>query len=247
MLQFADPVSIRDEVARLVERLEDAREDDRGSPSTQEPSEQQRLTDALANVLDALQQRERGTDRESGGREPTLGDLGDHAIDLLARLAEIARRMQMSDEADALYQLIFPLACCVARGGGELTHIGLVVNAAAAHADALRGPAEFAVLFRMTDDVFHAVSPRVSDAPAGSDTERAWRLLIINRAVVATRTHQPALMKRAFDTLIEFAPDDAAGFFRQGMEQMESLEYPAAARRVMQSYYDAEVGDRRLH
>ena len=247
MLPLADPVSIRDEVARLVERLQDARDDARRSDPAQEPSEQQRLTDALANVLDALQQRERGTDTGQGGPEPTLGDLGDHAIDLLARLAAIARRMQLHTEADALDRLTLPLACCVARGGGELTHIGPVVDAAAVLADALRDPAELAVLFRMTDDVFHAVSPRVSDAQAGSQGQRAWRLLIINRAIIATRTHQPALMESAFSTLIEQAPDDAARFFRERMEQMEALDYPAAVRIVMERYYDAQTGGRRLH
>ncbi len=247
MLPLADPVYIRDEVARLVERLEDAREDARWAASGHEPSEQRRLTDALANVLDALQQRERGTQMASGEPEPTLGDLGDHAIDLLARLAEIAGRMQLSDEADALYQLTLPLACCVARGGGELTHIGPVVNAAAALANALRDPAEVALLFRMTDDVFHAVSPRISDAQAGSEAERTWRVLIINRAVIATRTQQPTLMQSAFDTLVELAPSDAAGFFREGMEQMDALDYPLQVRTVMQRYYNAHGGDRRLH
>jgi len=247
MLLLADPVSIRDEVARLVERLEDARDDVRRPDPTREPSEQQRLTDVLADVLDALQQRERGTDTRLGGPEPTLGDLGDHAIDLLARLAEIARRMQLDAEADALHRLTVPLACCVARGGGELTHIGPVVNAAAALTNTLRDPAEIAVLFRMTDDVFRAVSLRVSDARAGSEGQRAWRLLIITRAIMATRTQQPALMENAFATLIEQMPDDAAGFFREGMEKMEALDYPAAVRIVMQRYHDAQVGARRLH
>ncbi|MGB5830538.1 MAG: hypothetical protein WBG92_00910, partial [Thiohalocapsa sp.] len=221
MVPVPDPVYIRDEIARLAEILSEAGNDSRDAES----AEPLRLTDALSDVLDALQRRERSQnehDADAGimTSEPSLGDLGDHAVSLLSQLSRMARRMHLEDEADALEALMLPLACCVARAGGELTQIAPVVNAAAALASRFREPEEVTGLFRMTDDVFHGVSPRVSDAPPGSEDARAWRVLIINRAIMATRTHKPAFMEDAFDTLVEYAFDDAAAFFREGMEQM---------------------------
>lgn len=252
MLPLPDPVFIRDEIMRLAELLAEACDDDFVEP--------RRLTETLSNVLDTLQCRERSANEPNFDEEPDpsvhttahakglpLGELGDHAVDLLAQLADTARRIQLAEEADALDALLLPLACCVARAGGELTRISPVVNAAAAMANTLWEPNDITSLFRMIDEVFHAVSPKISDAAAGTEDARIWRVLVINRAIMATRTHRPALMETAFDSLIEHATDDAAAFFREGMGQMDALDYPAAVRIVMQRYHDAWSTRRRLH
>jgi hypothetical protein len=244
MLQIPDPVSIRDEVARVAVRLRDACDE---SPAS-ELEDSEGLSEALLNVLDALRQRAHSPDSEELSQtEPRLGDLGDHGIDLLARLADLARRVKLEADAEMLEGLTLPLACCVARAGGELSRIGPVVNAAAALANTLRDPKELTELYRLTDDVAQAVSMRITEAPPGSDDGRAWRVLVLNRAIIATRSQQPPLMEAAFDALLEALPADAPGFFREGVEQMDALNYPPAVRVVMQRYYDAWGVDRRLH
>jgi hypothetical protein len=244
MLQIPNPVSIRDEVARVAERLREACDE---SPAS-ELEDSEGLSNALLNVLDALRQRAHPPNPERLSRaEPRLGDLGDHGIDLLDWLAKLARRVKLEADAEMLERLTLPLACCVARAGGEISRIGPVVNAAAALAKTLRDPKELTELYRLTDDVAQAVSLRIAEAPAGSDDGRAWRVLVLVRAIVATRSHQPALMEAAFDALLEALPGDAPGFFREGMEQMDALDYPPAVRAVMQRYYDAWGMDRRLH
>jgi hypothetical protein len=246
-LPLVDPISIRDEVTRLVERLEDLR-DSAGTPgSPEDTSEQRRLSSALADALDTLHRRECSVERDSGESEPSLGELGDHALDLLTRLAYLARSEELAAEADALERLTLPLACCIARGGGELTHIAPVVNAVASLAGELRDPEELLGLFRMADDVFHAVSIRVSDSAGGSEASRSWRLLVIHRAILATRTQETVLMEQAFDALLEQAPEAAVAFFREGIEQMDARGYPPTARLVMQRYYEACGRSRRLH
>ena len=76
---------------------------------------------------------------------------------------------------------------------------------------------------------------------------RPWRLLNLNRAIVATRTHQPEVMEEAFSALAAQLPDDAPGFFTQGMEQMELLNYPPQVREVMDRYYKKWNVNRSLH
>ncbi len=76
---------------------------------------------------------------------------------------------------------------------------------------------------------------------------RPWRVLHLNRAIVATRTHQPDVMDEAFALLTQHLPEDAADFFTQGMEQMELLNYPPHVREVMDRYYRKWSVHRSLH
>ena len=67
---------------------------------------------------------------------------------------------------------------------------------------------------------------------------RPWRVLHLNRGIVATRTHNPELMEKVFDDLVRYLPEDAAAFFAEGMQQMEELDYPQHVRQVMHRYFD---------
>jgi hypothetical protein len=87
----------------------------------------------------------------------------------------------------------------------------------------------------MLSEVIAAVSPRVARGTASWDAARPWRVLQINRAIVATRSHQTSLMEEAFDALAEPLPEEAGEFFRQGMGQTEAVDYPSHVRAVMQS------------
>jgi hypothetical protein len=67
---------------------------------------------------------------------------------------------------------------------------------------------------------------------------RPWRILHLNRGIMATRTHNPALMERVFDDLVRYLPEDAPTFFAEGMQQMEALNYPQPVRQIMGRYFD---------
>ncbi len=65
-----------------------------------------------------------------------------------------------------------------------------------------------------------------------------WRLLHLNWAIAATRSRDTGLMERVFDTLVATLPEAAPGFFREGMGEMERLDYPAPVRALMQRYFE---------
>jgi hypothetical protein len=44
-------------------------------------------------------------------------------------------------------------------------------------------------------------------------------------------------MEHAFEELIRNVPEDAEQFFKQGMQQMEALDYPEHVRAVMTRYF----------
>ena len=54
-------------------------------------------------------------------------------------------------------------------------------------------------------------------------------------------------MEEAFSVLTRALPEDAPGFFSQGMEQMDLLNYPRHVRDVMDRYYRKWSVDRSLH
>ena len=170
--------------------------------------------------------------------------LGDRGIDLLTRLAALAGKLRLPRRAHAIEELTLPLACWVARRGGELGHIGPVVDGAANLANRIDQPTELGRLYGLLTEVVDAVDLPVSQEKGPS---RPWRLLLLNRAIVATRSHRPELMEDAFEAIVEHLPEDAPIFFREGLEQMDALGYPHQARDVMQRYYDQWCKQRVLH
>jgi hypothetical protein len=44
-------------------------------------------------------------------------------------------------------------------------------------------------------------------------------------------------MKQAFDEFLIYLPQQATGFFAEGMKEMDALDYPPHVRKVMEFYF----------
>lgn len=218
------------------------------------------LCQSLQGLLDALHRRDPQADLPSPGPDaygtdpasqepggPDLGALADHGLEALSRLAALAGRLRLPLHARRVEGLALPLACWVARRGGELTHPAPAVNAAAAWANSLKAPEELATLYGLMSELIDALSPRLTQDRDALDPNGPWRILLLNRAIVATRSHRPALMEPAFQAIVEALPAAAPDFFREAMGQMEALDYPAQVRALVQRYADAWCTRRTLH
>jgi len=249
MLPPVDIAYIAEELRRHSEGLVEAFEDQGGGAD----SDPQVLLQALNDLLDNLRPYEDTTaplfspETRSAQAGKGIRALGDHGIDLLSRLSALAGRLQLPQHSRGIEELALPFACWIARRGGELGYLGPVVNGAASLANSLSQPTELGQLYGQLTEIVNAVSPQISQDTASTDPTRPWRVLLLNRAIVATRSHEPMLMEEAFDSLVEYLPDEAAGFFREGMEQMDALGYPPRVRDLMQRYYDQWCEQRVLH
>lgn len=249
MIPAADIAYITGELRRQAEEILAAYED-QGQPAEADPRP---LLAGLTDLLDRLHQAESAgsaADTAQPATDPGPQDLrlwADHGIDLLARLAAVAGRLHRPQEARAVEGLSLPLACWIGRRGGEISHLAPVVNAVAALANGLREPADLERLYPLVNEIVQAVSPQVAQDSSPLDPTRPWRVLLLNRAIVATRSHQPMLMEEAFAHLVEHLPQEAPEFFREGMEQMEARNYPAHVRLVMQRWYQRWGEQRTLH
>lgn len=244
MLPQIDISRIAEDLDRLSDEIQDAYE----AGYRDKDTEPKTLANALRETLHAL---ERCQDLPAGSEDPLRGKhlnaLTDHGLDLLGRLAASADRLQLPDQARGIEALALPFACCAARCGAEIASPSLVINAAAALANQLKRPEQLEALYGLMTEIVDAVSPRITAEIGSDDPDRPWRVLLLNRAIVATRSHQPRLMEEAFDAIADQLPDDAPQFFRQGMEQIEALDYPEQVRTVMTRYHRNWRTRRTLH
>jgi hypothetical protein len=201
--------------------------------------------DTLQATRDLLAVLHPYTDRPADAEpDKELRALGEHGLHLLETLAHQARSLDLSEQARQLRHLSFPLALWLARRGGEFGTLEPVADAVAELANGLSAPRELAELHGMIEELVDATLP----TPGGARRPRhAWRVLVLNRAIVATRSHRPPLMEEAFNALAELLPDDAAGFFQEAMEQMDIVGYPDHVRDVVERHYRRHCGNRTLH
>lgn len=228
--ELADQISEHWEASALAESETD-------SPGT--------LRDAMAQLVDMLSPLDRG---EHGG-EPrraevnTLGEYGLHLIDELSGLARQANQPQLAADVECLS---LPFALWIARNEGEIRNLAPIVNALAQFANRTTQPQAMGALYTYCCEVIEAASPACEDVFL-SDGRHPWRLLLLNRAIVATRSLNPELMTAAFDAIVEQLPEEAQHFFAEGMEQMAVIDYPDHVRELMKRYYLANAAPRRLH
>ena len=176
-----------------------------------------------------------------------LSELGDYGLSLLNDLVYWADKLGLETSHRQLQGAAYPLALWLARHGAELRTLEPVVDALAYLANTTADATTLEYLCATMGEIIEAVSPVLQQDLEMSNPNRPWRVLNLNRGIVATRTHNPAVMEAAFRTLIANLPDDAPEFFREGMIQMDALDYPEPVRRVMEKYYKQWCMAKTLH
>lgn len=233
----------------FLEQAEILLEQWRCQPAEAPEEDPSRLVDAMDNLCAALRRFESGLTENVG--EQDSGDaeaeaLGNYGLQLLTELTELAVQLELPDCARDLENLCLPLGAWIARQGGEIQQLAPIVNALAWHANHATSPQAMLDLFNLATQVFEAVSPNIIDNDP-EDPVHPWRLLVINRAIVATRTLEPSAMEPALNAVVEHLPDDASRFFEEGMQQMDRIGYPEQVREVMNRYHILVNKARTLH
>lgn len=201
------------------------------------------LREAMSQLIDILNHIQ---DEDPVSESAEINTLCNYGLHLLEELSQMAVGLEQPALAEEIEQLSLPCALWFARHGGEIRQLAPVVNAVACFANQLSHPQAMSSLYSHCCELIEATSPACEDAAVG-DPADPWRLLLLNRAIVATRSHNPELMEPAFDAIVECLPQDALRFFTEGMEQIAIIDYPAQVREVVQRYFAAFASPRRLH
>ncbi len=240
----------------LAEPLEDLREaweitGDSGQPGESTPV---LLIEAFQQLYEVMQRTETSAlanmNPVSAGNRATpkdVNELGEYALEMFEQAGHWAKHLKLPDVFERLQAFTISMALWVAAHDGQLMTLEPVVDALAEAANSTGESEDLLTLYAAMTQIMAATSPIIARDLETINPGRPWRLLNLNRAIVATRTHQPEVMEEAFSALAEQLPDDAPGFFTQGMEQMELLNYPQQVREVMDRYYKKWNVNRSLH
>ncbi len=221
------------------------------APSAQADSSTPPLLVAAFEQLFDVMARSESADAAGAGaagvRPEAITEVGEYALELFDQALQWSNRLDLPEVFSAVQAHIIAMACWIAGRGGQLLSLEAVVDALARRANSTQDPGELLALYEAMSAVLQATAETIQQDLEKSNPGRPWRILHLNRAIVATRTHQPDLMEEAFADLTRRLPQDAAGFFSQGMEQMDLLNYPPHVRAVMDRYYRKWSVNRSLH
>lgn len=199
---------------------------------------------AFAQIMQALEQFFDVTatiDQQTEENHPITHseatEIGEHGFILLLKLIDLMEKLDMPHKRQEIEQISLIFARWIMQHGGKLNHIEPIVNAFAQNANNLQDRKSLIALVELMGMVIDASSDEIRHDLDSSSLYRPWRLLHINRGIVATRTNDVSIMKKVFDEMILYLPQDAAGFFSEGMQEMESLDYPPNVRKVIEQYY----------
>jgi hypothetical protein len=163
-------------------------------------------------------------------------DIGEHGFILLLKLIDLLERLDLPHKRKEIEQVSLIFAHWIVRYNGKINHPEPVVNALAQLANLFQDKASLINLYNLMSEVVEACSLEIRLDKDGFNPDRPWRLLHFNRAIVATRTHNAELIKQAFDEMLVYLPNEAAGFFKQSMSEMDQQEYPAQVRQLIELY-----------
>ena len=178
--------------------------------------------------------------------EKDISKIGQYTLDLLE--AMVAHVQEKTGEQNReLIRLSVPVSLWVARHGGKLSQIDMLVNSLAGYANELTEPHTLADLAKVIKEVVDACDNDIRRDIEQSNMMRPWRVLNLNYGIVATRSHQPELIQQAYDALIKNLPQDARQFFKEGMQQMDMIGYPDEVREVVERYNNMWGAESSLH
>jgi hypothetical protein len=243
--------SFRSGIARVLAALSGAT--DAAALRTSEGASLELLSEAFHQLVDVMARVE-ADNRTAGGSQAVhrtggedITELGEYAFRLQESLAALVKQQELVDQQEVVAGLTVDLALWIAAHEGRLDSIEVLVDALALIANHTFAADELAQLSAVMGRITGAVSPLIREDLEKINPGRPWRILLLNRGIVATRSHDPATMEEAFTLLIRHLPEDAARFFAEGMQQMEALNYPPHVRQVMEKYHRQWTINRTLH
>jgi hypothetical protein len=178
--------------------------------------------------------------------EKDISKIGQYALDILEAIVAFVQDKTGEQKRDLL-RLSIPVSLWVARHGGKLSQIDMLVNSLAGYANEVSESQVLADLAQIFREIIDACDDEIRRDLEQTNTMRPWRILNLNYGIIATRSHQPQLIEQAYDTLVKNLPQDARQFFKEGMQQMDIVGYPDEVRQVVERYNKMWGSESRLH
>ncbi|MBF0264665.1 MAG: hypothetical protein HQL46_05280 [Gammaproteobacteria bacterium] len=121
--------------------------------------------------------------------------------------------------------------------GGLIHHLEGVVTSIAEIANLFNRQSDLLNILEIMNELTLAVVSEYYDDMSNTDPSRPWRILLINYAIVATRTHDIKEIETAYAFFVNHLPEDAAQFFFEAMKQMDAQNFPHQVKDVVEKFY----------
>ncbi|NOZ54050.1 MAG: hypothetical protein GXP08_13125 [Gammaproteobacteria bacterium] len=190
----------------------------------------------LSNSL-IVKQQATATEPEHSTDVQSITEVGNHGLQLLEDLREWADLLGLAHEQYQIRACMVIIALWIARHGGELNSLESIVTTLSEIANSTDEYEMLVELSCLMGELIDAVALDVKFDFKNNDPASPWRLLNLNRGIIATRSHDINIMEYVFEELLHNIPEDAQMFFEQGMQQMEELDYPDHVRAVVSRYH----------
>jgi len=170
-------------------------------------------------------------------QQELFNERANELILLIDRLMVFASQIQHQESFSHFEEFLFSFCLWFAESGGTIKQLIPIVNLVAALSNRLHDQEVLKQLLANIKILIHATEQSIQDDMDDRDPRRPWRVLLLNYAITATRTHDPVLMEKTFQFLVQNLPDDLKQFFTEGMSQMTAIAYPEHVKEVMEKYY----------
>ncbi len=167
-----------------------------------------------------------------------ITQIGEYGFNLLTELMQWTQLNHCRDFTKTVHQLILSLSLWITKHQGELRTLEPIVDSFAKTANKTNDNNQLKQLVIMMDHIIQGCSDVIKSDTEQINPLRPWRVIHLNRAITATRSHDTEVMRQVFQQLVNTFPLDAANFFSEGMHQMDKLDYPKDVRQVLQEYFN---------
>ncbi len=188
----------------------------------------------------------RASEGKSLSREEAT-EVSDFGFQSLLRLIDLMDRLDLPHKRREIEQLSLIFVRWTVSFHGTINYLEPLVNAIAQLANLLREKEALLTLSDLIAEIVDHCSDELKQDPTDESGARPWHLLHLNRGIIVTRTHDLSAMKHAFDEFLIYLPQEAPGFFAEGMKEMEAVGYPQQVRKVMETYHAQKNLSLRLH
>lgn len=166
-----------------------------------------------------------------------ISELGDHGLSLIETLSEWAGNLELTQEEQQLRAVMIIVSLWIARHGGYLSSLSTVVDTLAQIANKTDDTKVLKELSFVMGELISAVHNDVRYARHHEEQREIWRILNINRGIIAARTNDPRVIETVFDQLVLNIPTEAAEFFEKNLQKMDTLACSAHTQSIMQRYF----------
>ncbi|MCE2947636.1 MAG: hypothetical protein ACK515_03190 [bacterium] len=199
-----------------------------------------RITPAmLVDALDVFFDDCERIDSDYGPTAEVLAEdvngIADQIFECLHDLGNWAEKFKLRQARISVIDISLEVAQWCMRHRGQLRQIGPVVAALANRANMAGSLDACIALSDAYEAVIANVAIRLQADHTSTDPLRPWRQLLINAAIVSTRSRDLRKMERAYRRLETHLPSECPAFFQQAAHQVAGLGFSPEARALVQS------------